>query len=62
MRFVIIDNTTGQMINVTDDVIDTLELGQSPAWTDSLITEGVDIAADIARTTFGHDDIDAGTI
>jgi hypothetical protein len=48
MKFVIIDNTTGQTIDVTDDVIDTLELGQSPA--------------DIARTTFGHDDINAGTI
>ena len=61
MKFIIIDNVTGQIIDVTDDVIDTLELGQSPAWTDSLVTEGVDIAADIARTTFGHDDINAGT-
>lgn len=61
MKFIIIDNITGQVIDVTDGVIDALELGLSPAWNDSLVTEGVDIAADIARTTFGHDDINAGT-
>ena len=61
MKIVIIDRTTGQTIDVTDQVADTLGLGLSPVWTDEIITEGVDVAADIARTTFGHDDIDAGT-
>jgi hypothetical protein len=61
MKIVIIDNTTRQTIDVTHDVADILELGLSPAWTDALITEGVDIAASIARSVFGHDDINAGT-
>ena len=60
MRFCIQDRTTGKQIEVTDIVIDTLEQGEQPAWTDSLIAEAIDIAADMARSTFGHDNIDAG--
>jgi hypothetical protein len=31
-------------------------------WTDLMVCEGVDIAAELAREMFGHDNIDAGTI
>lgn len=62
MRFGIQDRNTGKQIEVTDLVIDTLEQGEQPAWTDSLVAQAIDIAADIARETFGHDNIDAGRL
>lgn len=62
MRFCIKDLNTGKTIEVTDLVIDTLEQGENPEWSDVVVLEGIEIAAEIARDTFGHDNIDAGTI
>ncbi len=61
MRFYVQDLNTGKQINVTDLVIDTLEQGELPAWNDSLVAQGIDIAAEYAREIFGHNNIDAGT-
>ena len=62
MRFCIVDLNTGKTVEVTDLVIDTLERGENPEWTDVAVLEGIEIAADIARDKFGHNNIDAGTI
>lgn len=62
MRFCIKDLNTGKTIEITDLVIDTLEQGENPEWSDVVVLEGIEIAAEIARDTFGHDNIDAGTI
>lgn len=62
MRFCIEDLNTGKTIEVTDLVIDTLEQGENPEWNDVRVLEGIEIAAEIARDKFGHDNIDAGTI
>ena len=62
MRFCIEDLNTGKTIEVTDLVIDTLEQGENPEWNDVMILEGIEIAAEIARDKFGHNNIDAGTI
>lgn len=62
MRFCIEDLNTGKTIEVTDLVIDTLEQGENPEWSDVVVLAGIEIAAEIARDTFGHDNIDAGTI
>lgn len=62
MRFCIEDLNTGKQSEITDLVIDTLGHGENPEWTDVLVLEGIEIAAEIARDTFGHDNIDAGTI
>lgn len=62
MRFCINDLNTGKTLEVTDLVIDTLGHGENPEWNDVMVLEGIEIAAEIARDTFGHDNIDAGTI
>jgi hypothetical protein len=62
MRFCIEDLNTGEQLEITDLVIDTLEQGENPEWTDVMVCEAVEIAAEIARDTFGHDNIDAGTV
>jgi hypothetical protein len=62
MRFCVKDLNTGKVVEVTDLVVDTLEQGESPAWTDLMVCEGVDIAVELGREMFGHDNIDAGTI
>jgi hypothetical protein len=62
MRFCISDLNTGKTVEVTDLVIDTLEQGETPEWNDLMVSEGIEIAAEIARDTFGHDNVDAGTI
>jgi hypothetical protein len=53
---------TGKTIEVTDLVIDTLEHGENPEWNDLMVCEAVEIAAEIAREKFGHDNVNAGTI
>jgi hypothetical protein len=62
MKFCVKDLNTGRTVEVTDLVVDTLEQGENLVWTDSMICTGVDIAAELAREMFGHDNIDAGTI
>jgi hypothetical protein len=62
MRFCIEDMNTGKAIEITDLVIDTLEQGEKPEWTDVMVCEAVEIAAEIAREMFGHDNVNAGTI
>jgi hypothetical protein len=61
MRFYIKDLSTGKEMNVTDLVIDTLEQGELPAWDDLLTLQGIDLAAEIARNQFEHNNIDAYT-
>jgi hypothetical protein len=66
MKVCIQDLTTGKALNVTDLVIDTLELGESGysmlnEENPTLLAQAIDVAADIARNEFGHDEIDAYT-
>jgi hypothetical protein len=61
MRFYIKDLNTNKEMNVTDLVIDTLEQGESPTWDDLLTLQGIDLAAEIARNQFEHNNIDAYT-
>lgn len=65
MKVCIQDLTTGKELNVTDLVIDTLELGESGysmlEENPTLLAQAIDVAADIARNEFGHDEIDAYT-
>ena len=61
MRFYIQDNVTGRVVNVTELVVDALELGISPNWNSLLVTEGIQIAACVALDHFGHDQVDAYT-
>jgi hypothetical protein len=62
MKFCVKDLNTGRTVEVTDLVVDTLGQGEAPMWTDLMVCEGVDIAAELAREMFGHDNIDAGTL
>jgi len=62
MRFCIEDLNTGKTIEITDLVVDTLERGENPEWNDLMVCEAVEIAAEIARNKFGHDNVNAGTI
>jgi hypothetical protein len=65
MKVCIQDLTTGKALNVTDLVIDALELGESGysmlEENPTLLAQAIDLAADIARNEFGHDEIDAYT-
>ena len=66
MKVCIQDLTTGKVLNITDLVIDTLELGDSGysmlnEANPTLLAQAIDIAADIARNEFGHDEVDAYT-
>jgi hypothetical protein len=66
MRIYIQDNRTGMEINVTELVVDSLELGLEGysmlnADNPTLVCQAIDIAACIAEDRFGHDDIDAYT-
>jgi hypothetical protein len=66
MKIYIQNLRTGSELNVTDLVIDTLELGDDgySMLNDEngvLMCEAISIAACIAEDKFGHDDIDAYT-
>ena len=66
MKIYIQDTRSGMEINVTDLVIDTLELGESgyamiSEDNGTLLCQAIDVAACIAQDRFGHDDIDAYT-
>jgi hypothetical protein len=66
MQIYIQNIRTGTEINVTDLVIDTLELGESGyamlnEENGTLLCQAIDIAACIAEDRFGHLDIDAYT-
>jgi RecB family endonuclease NucS len=65
MKICIQNLITGQELNITDLVIDTLELGDegytmlASEENYALIAEAIDIAACYAESRFGHDNVDA---